>query len=293
MDSLHCAAALAWVYEETGDQRYADLLATMMGHMKTYPRNSDGSFYHFAKHQLGTQTFWVDGVYMGQVPSLRYANTGLGDSQFYYDEAARQIRLIFDRCRKPDSKGLILHAWDETKTREWADPETGLSPEVWCEGLGWYTLILPEAVEFLPADHPEREQIITQYRLLLEDLKEHQCKETGLWYQIVDKGHLPDNWHDTSGSAMFTYSIQRAIELGIVSADEYADVAQRGYEGVLSKLGEDESGFLVLDACQGLGVQNNYKAYVNYKRRTNAKEAVGAVLWALVIMNHEQPADAE
>jgi unsaturated rhamnogalacturonyl hydrolase len=36
----------------------------------------------------------------------------------------------------------------------------------------------------------------------------------------------------------------------------------------------------ILDACDGVCVQNSYEAYVNYPRVVNAKEAVGGVLWA-------------
>ena len=51
---------------------------------------------------------------------------------------------------------------------------------------------------------------------LIEGLRRTQDAETGLWYQVVDKGERADNWHDTSGSAMFVYCIQRAIDLGYV-----------------------------------------------------------------------------
>ena len=43
----------------------------------------------------------------------------------------------------------------------------------------------------------------------------------------------------------------------------------------------------VHDACDGVGVQNGYEDYINYKRVVNAKEAVGSVLWASTIMEKE------
>ena len=51
---------------------------------------------------------------------------------------------------------LSLHAWTtEPEKAVWADKTTGLSPEVWSEGMGWYTLVLPELLALLPKTHPE------------------------------------------------------------------------------------------------------------------------------------------
>ena len=66
-------------------------------------------------------------------------------------------------------------------------------------------------------------------------LKQTQDSENGLWYQVVDKGGEPGNWHETSGSGMFVYAIQRAVELGVIPAKDYAGCVQRGYRGLLSK----------------------------------------------------------
>jgi rhamnogalacturonyl hydrolase YesR len=108
---------------------------------------------------------------------------------------------------------------------------------------------------------------------------------TGLWYQVVDKGDQPDNWHDSSGSAMFVYAIQRAVDLGYVGREIYAPVAKKGYQGLLTKIVINEDGSVdIQDACDGVGVQNNYAAYITYPKQINAKEAVGGCLWAATVM---------
>jgi len=43
-----------------------------------------------------------------------------------------------------------------------------------------------------------------------------------------------------------------------------------------------DGGLDVLDACDGLCVQDSYDVYVDYPRVPNAKEAVAAVFWAAV-----------
>jgi rhamnogalacturonyl hydrolase YesR len=125
---------------------------------------------------------------------------------------------------------------------------------------------------------------------LIAGLKRVQDPKTGRWYQVVDKGDHADTWHDTSGSAMFTYAIQRAVDLGFVSAAEYEDVARKGYTGIISKAKVNEAGLVdIEDACDGVCVQNSYADYIHYPRVVNAKEAVGGFLWATVIVEKPSP----
>ena len=192
--------------------------------------------------------------------------------------------ILASHCRKGDS-GLFLHAYDESRSVAWADPATGLSPEVWSEGLGWYALILVETLRMLPLEHRDRAQVMTILLGLIEGLRKTQDSTTGLWYQVVDKGDQADNWHDTSGSAMFVYATQRAIELGYVDPERYAPVVESGYAGVIAKAKIGEDGLVdIYDACDGVCVQRSYADYINYPKRVNAKEAVGSFLWATAVV---------
>jgi hypothetical protein len=44
----------------------------------------------------------------------------------------------------------------------------------------------------------------------------------------------------------------------------------------------------IYSACDGVGVQNSYQAYIKYQQKINAKEAVAGFLWATAIV--ERPA---
>jgi rhamnogalacturonyl hydrolase YesR len=224
---------------------------------------------------------WIDGVFMGQMFLTRYGAV-IGDRDYCFTEADRQIMTLADHCRKGK---LFRHAYDESKSVTWADPSTGLSPEVWSEGLGWYALILVETLHLMPLNHPDRAAVMSILQELIEGLKQAQDVRTGLWYQVVDKGDRADNWHDTSGSAMFVYAIQRAIDLGYVSAETYAAVVKRGYDGMVSKAVINLDGLVdIHDACDGVCVQCSYADYIHYPRVVNAKEAVGGFLWAAIIV---------
>jgi rhamnogalacturonyl hydrolase YesR len=233
---------------------------------------------------------WIDGVFMGGMFLTRYGAV-IGDQDYCFNEVTRQIIILADRCRKGET-GLFLHAFDESKSVSWADKVTGLSSDVWSEGLGWYALILVETLNALPLDHPHRAAVMDIWLELVEGLRKVQDSETGLWYQVVDKGDRPDNWHDTSGSAMFVYAIQRAIDLGSIDAEAYAPVVKKGYDGIISKARINQDELVdIYDACNGVCVQNCYEDYINYPKVVNAKEAVGGFLWATAIV--EKPSRSE
>ena len=171
----------------------------------------------------------------------------------------------------------------------WADKSTGLSPEVWSEGMGWYTLVVPELLALLPKTHQNYQQVLDIYLKMCKGLKEVQDKKTGGWFMVVDKGDNPLNFIDPSGTAMFVYSIQRGVQLGLLKAKEYAPVAERGYKSLFPFIQVNERGLLdVIGACDGVVIKKNFVEYVTVPKILNAKEAVAGILWASVIMETEQ-----
>jgi unsaturated rhamnogalacturonyl hydrolase len=156
---------------------------------------------------------------------------------------------------------------------------------VWSEGLGWYALIVAETLELLPREHPAWPRVLEIAQRLAAGLRQTQDHQAGLWYQVVDKGDRDDNWHDTSGSAMFVYFLQRMIDLGYLDAEQYRPSVERGYAGIVGKMAIGSGGLVdIYDACDGVCVQRSYADYVYYPRRINAKEALGSVLWAATIV---------
>jgi rhamnogalacturonyl hydrolase YesR len=285
LDDMMAGTAIIAVFQKTRDERTRKAAERIRRSFDDYPRNSDGGFWHARSLP---REMWIDGVFMGQMFLTRYG-AAIGDTAVCFEEAVRQIGVMADRLAKGRS-GLYYHGYDEGRTAQWADRVTGLSSDVWSEGLGWYALALVETLSLIDPRHAGREKVARILRGLVEGLARVQDPRTGLWYQVVDKGEKGDNWHDTSGSAMFVYAIQRAIELGYVSSQVYRPVAEKGYAGILTKAAEGADGLVdIRDACDGVGVQNSYGDYVNYTRVLNAKEAVGSVLWASVIM--EKPGD--
>lgn len=280
MDDMMAGTVIVALYEHTRQAKYRLAAGRIRAAFQDYPRNADRSFWH---GKALPHEFWIDGVFMGGMFLARYGAV-IDEREACFAEAAHQISALADHCRK-GSTGLFLHAWDEARRAAWADRITGLSPEVWSEGLGWYALVLVECLERMPLEHPDRANVMAILVELVEGLRKAQDPSSGLWYQVVDKGDQADNWTDTSGSAMFVYAIQRAIDLGYVNRATYGPAAQNGYLGITSNARVDARGLVnIYEACDGVCVQNSYADYINYPRVINAKEAVGGFLWAAAIM---------
>ena len=282
LDNFMTGSAFCTLYARTGDERYRKAALQILAAVADYP-SSDGQFWHGNK----SPNMWVDGVFMMQMFLIRCAQY-VGEADYCFDIACRNILTAARHLQRPD--GLMLHAWTtEPAKAAWADPQTGLSPEVWSEGMGWYTLVVPELLAVLPHDHPQYEAVAAVYRNLAQGIRATQDAATGGWFMVVDKGTNPLNFIDPSGTAMFVYSIQRGIDLGLLREREYGAVARRGYRALFPFVQVNERGLLdVLGACDGVTIKKDFVTYVTVPKILNAKEAVAGLLWAAVIMEKEE-----
>ncbi|MDR3724909.1 MAG: glycoside hydrolase family 88 protein [Terracidiphilus sp.] len=289
LDGFMSGNIVVGLYEHTRDPRYRQAAEDLRLAMTGFPRNSDGGFWH---HKQLDGQMWIDGVFMGQMFLLRYGQS-IGDRKECFDEAIKQI-TVFARHAHKKRTGLYDHAWTANSAaskvvgghgQTWADPATGLSPEVWSEGLGWYALVTAEALARIPAGYPGREKVLKIYTELAAGLRNYQDAATGGWYVVVDKPKAVGNWIDPSGSAMFVYALERGIEMGILDKRKYAPVVARGYQSITHSARMSSNGEVdVMDGCDGLCVQAGYGDYIRCKRQPNAKEAVASFLWATAIV---------
>jgi len=279
LDSMLPGNLLLILYQETHDAKYKLAADRIRNRFNTYPRTKDGGFWH-ANTKSREWQLWGDGVFMSMPFLIRYGNL-FGDSKYAADEAAKQLLIYASHLNDPKT-GLMFHAYDESGQTPWSNKETKVSPEIWCRAMGWFGMTLIEVLELLPKNHPQRPQLIAQLNQLVKAWSNYQDKKTGLWYQIVDKGDNPNNWHETSSSSMYTYVAAMAIDRGYVNKS-YRDMVNRGYAGVLSKLSLDQNGDTnIVDICEGTNVAD-LAYYFGRKRNTNDFHGLGAFL----IMNEK------
>jgi len=288
LDGMMTGNTLVMLYEHYKDPRYKIAAEKIRRCLDDYPRNSDRGFWH--SNTMHGQ-MWIDGIFMGEMFLLRYGKS-IGDSEYAFNEAITQI-TAYSKTGARGNTGLYVHGVYEAghgdRACRWADPKGGQSPEVWSEGLGWYALVLIEALETVPRSHPRYPELVDIYTRLAAGLKKVQDPKTGGWYQVTDKPQLSDNWLETSGSSMFTYAIQQGINLGLISEKEYGKVVANGYKFITSNAAINKNGLVdIVEACDGVGIQDSYEKYINYKKSLNAKEAYVGFVWATEIVERKQ-----
>ncbi|MGH4028948.1 glycoside hydrolase family 88/105 protein [Actinomycetota bacterium Odt1-20B] len=278
LDSMQAGRLLVILHHETGQRRYQVAARKVRDRLRSYPRTADGGFWH-ADTDSRAHQLWSDGVYMVNPFLVEYGKE-FGDAAYANSEAVKQLTVYGSHLQV--GNGLLRHAYDESRTASWADRDTGLAPEHWCRAIGWYAMAAVNVLDAVPAGQPGRAQLVDKVRKLAAGVEKYQDPATGRWFQVVDKGDRDGNWTETSCSSMFTYALSRAAQQGYVDP-HYAQVARRGYEGVLKEISLGPDGRTNLaDISIGTNV-GDYAFYIARPRETNDFHGLGAFL----IMNEQ------
>lgn len=281
IDRVNPGKFLIALHKETGQQKYKIALDELRDQMRTHPRTSEGGFWHkkIYPHQM-----WLDGLYMASPFLAQYGATY--NEPAVFDDVAKQIILV-DKHTYVKGKNLFYHGWDEKREQPWADKQTGLSPNVWGRAMGWYAMALVDVLDFLPKNHPQRDEVLKITQKMATALTQYQDPATGLWWQVVDQTGREGNYLEASASSMFTYFLIKASKQGYID-QKYRQVAQKGYNGILSNLiKKNADGTISITqvcAVAGLGGtpyrSGTYEYYINEEKRDNDPKAVSPFIMA-------------
>ncbi|MEJ2543804.1 MAG: glycoside hydrolase family 88 protein [Calditrichaceae bacterium] len=282
IDEINEGRMVLFMYKNTGLEKYKTAAQLLRSQLENHPRTTDGGFWHKQRYPW---QMWLDGLYMG---SPFYAEYGLVlDESEAFDDVSLQLRLMERHGRDPIT-GLLYHGWDESKEQDWADPVTGQSPSFWGRGIGWYAMALVDVLDFLPQAHADRDSIIGIVNRLADAMFEFQDDDTGLWWQVVDKGDSTDNYLESSVSTMMVYSMAKAIRLGYLD-NTYLPNVVNAYEGILNHfitVNTDSTINLTQTCCTaglGNGRDGSYNYYINETSIcTNDGKGVGPFITASI-----------
>jgi unsaturated rhamnogalacturonyl hydrolase len=277
LDRIRPATSLLWVYDKTKDERYLEAARRVAMQLDKQPRTSEGGYWHRSTYP---NQMWLDGIYMADVFSVQFG-TKTGQPR-YFDEAIKQIALIYRHTHDPKT-GLCYHGWDETKSRPWANKDTGTSPEFWGRAIGWYVMAMADVMDQLPRGHEGHKVVLPIFQSLCRSLAAFQDRETGMWFQIVDKPTAPGNYVETSATLMFAYAMARGAERGWLGP-EFLDHASRATRGVLNREVDllpgnrmDIRGTVQVGSLGGNG--GFYDYYVHVPVVTNDQKSIGAFMF--------------
>jgi unsaturated rhamnogalacturonyl hydrolase len=215
-------------------------------------RFADGTL---ARNRPQPGTLWLDDLFMS-VPAL--AQMG------HHDDAVKQVLQFSSRMFNQD-KGLYMHGWVQGMQ---------VHPEFrWARANGWALMAMIELLDVLPPTHPGYRPVVAQLQAHVKGLAAYQ-HGTGFWHQLLDRS---DTYLETSATAIYAYSIARAVNRGYVDARAYAPIVILAWNAVAGKV--DARG-MVQGTCVGTGMGFDPAFYFHRPVNPYAAHGYGPVLLA-------------
>lgn len=227
LDNVNPAKNLFTLYDLTGKEKYRKALELVRSQLSTMPRTPEGNFWH---KLIYPNQVWLDGIYMALPFYMEYEKRF--DAQKDCEDICRQIANVEIRMRDPKT-GLYYHGYDASRKMYWADPDTGCSPNFWLRAEGWFILGLVDVLEIMK-DLPMRAESVHLQHMLL-DLAKALSKyqdPSGLWYQLIALPELAGNYLETSGTALISAALLKAVRLGFLP-ESFRAVGEKAFYGIV------------------------------------------------------------
>lgn len=229
LDNVNPAKNLFTLYDLTGKEKYRKALELVRSQLSTMPRTPEGNFWH---KLIYPNQVWLDGIYMALPFYMEYEKRF--DAQKDCQDICRQIANVEIRMRDPKT-GLYYHGYDASRKMYWADPDTGCSPNFWLRAEGWFILGLVDVLEIMMDLPMQAESVHLQHMLL--DLAKALSKyqdPSGLWYQLIALPELEGNYLETSGTALISAALLKAVRLGFLP-ESFRAVGEKAFYGIVDR----------------------------------------------------------
>jgi unsaturated rhamnogalacturonyl hydrolase len=253
----------SFVEDMTGGNAHVDRYVFGIVPLEIYLRTDDESYLPLGtdvadEQQVTNQTRnAIDDMFM--MTGLQVQAFRAIEDEAYTDFMAP---IMTNYLARQQDNGLFFHNNVEGKVH-------------WGRGNGWFAAGMAEILRDLPEGHEDRKTIETGYRAMMEGLLEYQG-DNGLWYQVLDMPEHPDNWEETSCTAMFTYAMISGVKSGILDAETYVPAIERAWEGLQDKI---SSAGDVSDICTGTWYHTDPEDYMALNRVRGDGHGQAPVLW--------------
>ena len=148
---------------------------------------------------------------------------------------------------------------------------------------------LADVLDYLPLDHPKRNELITIYKHLADALLKFRDEKTGVWYQVIDQGDRGRNYLESSGSCMFVYCFAKGVNQGYLDR-RFAALADQSFQGIIKEfVATDANGLVDLNGtCKSAGLggvpyrDGSFEYYISETPRKNDMKGIGPFLLAAI-----------
>lgn len=258
LDNICESKVLFNLWENTHDIKYRKAIELTYQQIIEQPRTIESNFWH---KEIYPNQVWLDGFYMVMPFYVNYLmlQDDVEVRKKGFNDILKQYQNVHTIMFN-DKKGLYYHGYDSSKKMFWADVNTGLSKNFWLRAIGWYFVSLVDVYCLLK--ETEIKKVFACYiKELTDGILKYKDSTTNMFYQIVDEVKRPDNYVETSGSAMISYAILKASRLGILDKS-YQNIGQLIFDGICKKMLKEENNQLSLEGiCLSAGLGPNDKPY--------------------------------
>lgn len=241
LDSINAGKILFFLYKETQEERYYKAIEYIMNQLESQPRLKCGNFGH---EKIYPNQIWLEDLYMALPFYMAYET--LFNKKENYNDIIKQYtnvrKYIFD-----DNKQLYYHAYDETRSQEWADKETGVYNSFLLPSMGWYLMSLIDSIDVMSIEIFEAYKTLEGlFKEAVKGVLQYQDKSNKMFYQIIDRGDLEGNYMETSGTSMIIYAILKGCRIGVLSEERYKKRAEEMLVSVITNMFVDNEDTKVL-----------------------------------------------
>ena len=228
IDNIRPGKNLFKLFELTGKKKYRKAMDTVYSQLKNMPRTDEGNFWH---KKIYPYQVWLDGLYMAQPFYMEY-ETEYNRMRFCIDSFLQFENV--ERIMKDTNTGLYYHGYDESRASNWCDKNTGLSKSFWLRAIGWFILSLVDtALSMEETLYYEIRKLQSMLKDLADSLLKYQDK-SGMFYQVVDRASDKDNYLETSGSAIISYTFLKAARFKLLPK-RYAKIGLEIFNAIIKR----------------------------------------------------------
>ncbi|RYD31301.1 MAG: glycosyl hydrolase, partial [Verrucomicrobiaceae bacterium] len=198
--------------------------------------------------------YWIDDMYM--IPLVQAQAFRATGEMKYLDRAALTMVAYLEKMQEPN--GLFYHGTN--------------AHFFWGRGNGWMAAGSAELLRSLPESHPKHAIILEGYRKMMAGLLANQT-EDGMWRQLIDK---PESWPETSGTAMFTFSMVTGVKNGWLDEKPYGPAARKAWLALVGHLDENAN---LREVCIGTDKGFSEPFYLDRPRTAGDLHGQSPMLW--------------
>ena len=248
LDDLEPGFTLMEVSEIVHKEKYEKALEKLSSQFKTQKRLDCGAFIH--KNRYPAQ-LWLDGLFMASPFYALVANKE--HSNKMVEDIETQFKCV-DKYNYDENEKLYYHCYDELKVMQWANKDTGKSPNIWLRSVGW--LAMADCDVYQEMSHKITAKFGSFYKeqlkRVLSSLAPYEDSDTHMYYDLPVLKDVKNNYLESSGSIMFAYGYLKGSRLGMLDYEERKHGALI-FEGVVKNCLKDSK---LTNICKVSGLDN-------------------------------------